>query len=615
MILVPSVTTIKIMTYTPPVTDLAFLLKHLVGVQNLQGLGHELTSELIDDVLAGAGALASGSFAPLNRSGDKIGASIKDGKVVMPPDFKAAYEGFVAGGWNSVAFPSAIGGMGLPWCLAYAVQEMFQSANMSLALATLLNQGAIELLATHGAPEIKSVYLPKLVSGDWAGTMNLTEPQAGSDVGAIRTTATPDGGFYRIRGQKIFISYGDHDLTENIVHFVLARLPDAPPGSKGLSLFLVPKILVKPDGTLGKLNDVRVVSLEHKLGLHASPTCMLAYGDNDGAIGYLIGEPHGGMAAMFTMMNNARIGVGIQGLAIAERAYQDALAYAKARVQGRAMPKPGSQDEPPEEDHTPLDVAIIAHPDVRRMLMTMRAQIEAGRALVIATGYMADRARMKGDVKSHIRQNLYMPIVKGWLTDMANEVTSLAIQVCGGMGYVEETGVAQHYRDARVLAIYEGTNGIQANDLVFRKLSRDSGAAMYEICSEIKRVEHEVVRFDGGDDARSIRYQLAFARTDLETATQEMLDLLRNNKPAAAACASYYLRLVGITLGGLYSGHAAVQALYQRNTGGSLFDINVLNNKILTTRYYAEHVLPHTTGLRMALSGHGLITQTPDTYF
>lgn len=603
------------MTYTPPITDLAFLLKHLVGVQNLQGLGHEITSELIDSVLDGAGALAAGSFAPLNRIGDKTGAQLQDGKVVTPPGFKAAYDGFVAGGWNNVAFPTAIDGMGLPWCLAYAVQEMFQSANMALALATLLNQGAIELLAQHGAPEIKTVYLPKLVSGEWCGTMNLTESQAGTDVGAIRTTATPDGGFFRIRGQKIFISYGDHDMTENIVHFVLARLPDAPAGSKGLSLFLVPKILVKPDGTLGKQNDIRVVSLEHKLGLHASPTCVLAYGDNDGAIGYLIGEQHGGMAAMFTMMNNARIGVGIQGLGVAERAYQDALAYAKTRIQGRVITQPRPNEEPEIEEAEPTDVAIIEHPDVKRMLLTMRAQIEAGRALAIATGYMADRARMKGDVKSHIRHNLYMPIVKAWLTDMANEVTSLAIQVCGGMGYIEETGLAQHYRDARVLAIYEGTNGIQAGDLVFRKLSRDSGAAMYEICAEIKRVEHEIVRFDGGDDARSIRYQLAFARTDLETATQEMLEHIRNNKLAAAACASNYLRLCGIALGGLYLAHATVQALYQRSTGGTDFSERYLRDKLLTARYYAEHIMPHTTSLRMAMSGHAIIKDVPQDYF
>ncbi len=592
------------MTYSPPIPDLAFLLKHLVGMQNLQDLGHEITPELLDSILEGAGALASGTFAPLNRVGDKTGAKLVDGKVAMPAGFRDAYQNFVAGGWNSVAFPSDIGGMGLPWCVGYAVQEMFQGANLSLALATLLNQGSIELLATHGAPEIKNIYLPNLVSGAWTGTMNLTEPQAGSDVGAIRTTATPDGGFYRIRGQKIFISYGDHDMAENIVHFVLARLPDAPEGSKGLSLFLVPKTLAKPDGTLGKQNDIRVVSIEHKLGQHASPTCVLAYGDNEGAIGYLIGEEHGGMAAMFTMMNNARIGVGIQGLGLAERAYQDALAYAKTRIQGRNM-----------LDKESGDVAIIEHADVRRMLMTMRAQIEAARALTIATGYMADRARMKGDVKSHLRLNIYMPIVKGWLTDMSNEVTSLAIQVCGGMGYIEETGLAQHYRDARVLAIYEGTNGIQANDLVFRKLARDNGAGMYEICSELKRVEHEIPRFSNSEDARTIRYQLAFARTDLETATQQMLDFLRDNKAAAAAGASSYLRLAGVAIGGLYLAHAAVQAFYlQRHETGAQYG-EYLHNKVLTTRFYAEHILPHTTGLRMALTGYESITRTTTDYF
>jgi alkylation response protein AidB-like acyl-CoA dehydrogenase len=592
------------MTYTPPTTDLAFLLKHLVGIKNLQDLGHDVTDDLIDSVLTGAGAQAAGDFAPLNHAGDKTGAKIADGKVTMPAGFKTAYQSFVAGGWNSVPFETDIGGMGLPWCMAYAVQELFQSANLSLALATLLNQGAIELLSTHGAPEIKNVYLPKLASGEWTGTMNLTESQAGTDVGAIRTTATPDGGFYRIRGQKIFISYGDHDMTDNIVHFVLARLPDAPEGSKGLSLFLVPKILVKPDGTLGKQNDIRVVSIEHKLGQHASPTCVLAYGDNEGAIGYLIGEQNGGITAMFTMMNNARIGVGIQGLALAERAYQDAAHYAKNRIQGRDM---RVQDSPP--------AAIIVHPDVKRMLLTMKVQIEAARALVIATGYMADRSRMKGDVVAHSRLELYMPIVKSWLTDMSNEVTSLAIQVCGGMGYIEETGVAQHYRDARVLAIYEGTNGIQANDLVFRKLGRNHGATMYEICSELKRVEHEMLRYDTGDDCRAIRNQLAFARTDLETATQHMLELLKTDKTAAAASASTYLRLAAVAIGGLYMGHTATQAFYLRQAGSASFSHEFFENKIITARFYAEHILPQTTGLRMALDGHATINRPDADYF
>lgn len=592
------------MPYTPPVADLGFLLKYLVGIQNLQQLGHDISADLIDSVLNGAGAVAAGDFAPLNRSGDKIGAQLQGDKVTMPPGCKAAYASFIAGGWNSVPFPETIGGMGLPWSVAYAVQEMFQSANLSLALATLLNQGAIELLAEHGTEAQKNLYLPKLVSGVWSGTMNLTEPQAGSDVGAIRTTATPEGEHYRLRGQKIYISYGDHDLTENILHFVLARLPDAPPGSKGLSLFLVPKILVQPDGSLGEANDVRVVSIEHKLGQHASPTCVLAYGDERGALGTLIGEPHGGVAAMFTMMNNARIGVGIQGLGLAERAYQDAVAYAKTRIQGRAL-----------HDRSGPDVAIIEHPDVKRMLLSMRSQIEAGRALVLATGYMADRSRMAGDVAAHARLDLMMPVVKAWLTDMANDVTSTAIQVCGGMGYIEETGVAQHYRDARVLAIYEGSNGIQANDLLFRKLNRDRGGAMYGVCAEMKYVERELIRLDNNELNRSIRDQLAFARTDLETATQLILDLLQDDVNAAAACASTYLRLVGLALGGLYLGHSMLQAIALGQVEDHDVSPAFLSNKIMTMQFYAEHILPHTTGLRMALNAPASIITPNADYF
>lgn len=592
------------MSYTPPTADIAFLLKYLVGIHNLQQLGHDISPELVDSVLEGAGALAAGDFAALNRAGDKAGARISDGKVTMPEGFRAAYQAFVEGGWNSVPFSGEIGGMGLPWCVAYGVQEMFQSANLSLALATLLNQGAIELLAAHGAPEIKSVYLPRLVSGEWAGTMNLTEPQAGSDIGAVRATATPQGGYFKIKGQKIFISYGDHDMTDNIVHFVLARLPDAPEGSKGLSLFLVPKILVKPDGTPGKQNDIRVVSIEHKLGQHASPTCVLAYGDNDGAIGYLVGGPHGGITAMFTMMNHARIGVGLQGLGLAERAYQDAAAYARTRIQGHDITAPEAGD-----------VAIIAHPDVKRMLMTMRAKVEAGRVLAIATGYMADKARMKNDVRAHVRLNLYTPLVKAWLTDMSNEVTSLGIQVCGGMGYIEETGMAQYYRDARVLAIYEGTNGIQANDLVFRKLARDSGGAMFDVCDELKRVEQEVRKYDDGADGDAIRTQMAFARTDLEAATQTMLGLMKNDKAAAAAVAGPYLRIAALVTAALYMGHAVVQAFYLKKLGNGAVPTAFLDNKILTTRFFAEHVLPETTGCRMAIDGHETINRAAADYF
>ena len=591
------------MSYTPPINDMGFILKHLIGVENLKLLGYEVTPDLIDSILEGASELARGTFAPLNHSGNKTGARLTGGNVIVPQGFKEAYKSFAEGGWNALPFSTDIGGMGLPWSLAFCVQEMFQGANLSLALATLLNQGAIELLSAHGHPEIKVRYLPKLVAGEWTGTMNLTEPQAGSDVAAIRTTATPEGGYFRIKGQKIFISYGDHDMTENIVHFVLARLPDAPPGVKGLSLFLVPKILVKPDGKLGKANDIRTVSIEHKLGQHASPTCVLAFGDDGGAIGYLVGEPNEGMAVMFTMMNNARIGVGIQGLGLAERAYQEARDYAKTRIQGRDM---RVKDSP--------DVAIVNHPDVKRMLLTMRAQIEAGRALVGMTGYLADRARMKRDDTAAVRLDLFMPIVKAWLTDMSNDVTGMAIQVFGGMGYIEETGIAQHYRDAKVLAIYEGTNGIQANDLVFRKLARDRGDAMFGICAEIKRLEYELQRL-GDDDGRAIRWQLAYARTDLETGTQAMCDYLTHNRAAAAAGASHYLRVAGITLGGLYLALEATQAIQMLGTTSEV-ERKFMRDKVTTARFYAEQILPQTTGLRMAITGgHDLVGRTEPDYF
>ncbi|MEJ0063922.1 MAG: acyl-CoA dehydrogenase [Alphaproteobacteria bacterium] len=593
------------MTYAPPLADMGFALRNLIGVPNMQQLGFEVTPELIDDVLSGAGALAAGTFAPLNYSGNKTGARMEDGKAVMPEGFAAAYRAFTEGGWNAVPFDAEIGGMGLPWSVAFCIQEMFQAANLSLALATLLNQGAIELLATHGQQEVKNRYLPKLVSGAWTGTMNITEPQAGSDVAAIRTTAKPQDGYFSIVGQKIFISYGDHDMAENILHFVLARLPDAPPGTKGLSLFLVPKMLVKSDGTLGKANDVRVVSIEHKLGQHASPTCVMAYGDNGGAIGYLIGQQHGGMAAMFTMMNNARIGVGIQGLALAERAYQDARNYAQTRVQGHDMRL--KKNSPP--------VPIIAHPDVKRMLMTMRSQIEAGRAFFVLAGHMADRTRKNEDDRlAAIQLDLFTPILKAWLTDMSNEVTSLAIQVCGGMGYIEEAGIAQHYRDARVLAIYEGTNGIQAQDLVFRKLASDQGMAMFRICTEIKKLESELGRL-GTDRTRKIREQLAFARTDLESATQAMVDYLVNDRLAAAAGAAHYLRLAGIVLGGLCLAQSAAHAT-QLLAAAPAEDQAFLNDKNTTALFYAEQILPQTTGLRMIITdGKDTVCTVSESYF
>jgi alkylation response protein AidB-like acyl-CoA dehydrogenase len=455
------------MAYSPPLADIRFVMQRLVGLERLAALpGYETaTADIVDAVLDQAAKIAAEVFAPINLSGDNTGALHENGSVVMPPGFRDAYRAFIEGGWNGLPVAAERGGQGLPWSVAMPVQEMLQSANLSLALCTLLNQGAIEAVETHANDEIKAKFLAKLVSGEWTGTMNLTEPQAGSDVGAVRCRAIPAFERYLVTGQKIFISYGDHDLTENIAHLVLARLPGAPEGTRGLSLFIVPKRLIKDHGVLGEKNDITVVSIEHKLGQHASPTCVLNFGDRSGAVGYLVGEENGGMAAMFTMMNNARIGVGIQGHGLMERAYQAARDYAKTRVQSRDIRTP--KDAP---------VTIIHHPDVRRMLLWMKAHTEAARALAYSTAAIIDTAKRSPDAAqkeaAQTRVDLLTPVVKAWLTDLANEVTSMAVQVFGGMGYVEETGVAQYMRDARVLAIYEGTNGIQANDLLFRKLAR-----------------------------------------------------------------------------------------------------------------------------------------------
>ncbi len=444
--------------YAAPLADMRFALTEIAGIDEIARLpGCEQASpDVVDAVLEEAGKLAGGVLAPLNRIGDRQASRLENGVVRTPDGFKEAYAKYVEGGWNALPFPPEHGGQGLPMALSTAVFEMWNSANMGFALCPLLNVGAVEALHAHGTQEQKQVYLPKLVSGEWTGTMNLTEPQAGSDVGALRTRAVRDGDGYRITGQKIFITYGEHDMAANIVHLVLARLPDAPPGTRGISLFLVPKFLVDADGKLGQRNDVRCVSLEHKLGIHASPTCVLAYGDNGGAVGFLIGEENRGMECMFTMMNNARLNVGLQGVAIAERAYQQARDFARQRVQSRPVTATSGDTYP-----------IIHHPDVRRMLLSMRAQTEAMRALAYYTAGAIDRARHYPDSEARAAQqrrvDLLIPVVKAWSTDLGVEIASTGVQVHGGMGFIEETGAAQHLRDARIAPIYEGTNGIQAS--------------------------------------------------------------------------------------------------------------------------------------------------------
>ncbi len=521
-------------SYLPPLDDMRFVINHTVDLAALRALpgGEALEPELVDQVLAEAGRFAAQELAPLNPVGDREPARLENGVVRTSRGFKEAYGRFVAAGWNGLPFPAEWGGQDLPWTLATAVAEMVHSANMSFGLCPVLTQAGVELLLRFGSAEQQACYLPKLVSGEWTGTMCLTEPQAGTDVGALRTRAVPDGAHYRLFGTKIFITYGEHDYTDNIVHMVLARLPDAPEGTRGISLFLVPKFLVNDDGSLGARNDLRCVSLEHKLGIHASPTCVMSFGDNEGAIGYLVGEPQGGMRAMFTMMNNARLAVGIQGLAIAERAYQAACAYADQRVQGR-LPGGGP---------------IVGHPDVRRTLITMRCQIEAMRAMAYLAAAAMDHAGRASEpaarAAAQARLDLLIPLVKAWCSDQGFELASLALQIHGGMGYIEETGVAQYLRDARIAMIYEGTNGIQALDLVGRKLGLGDGAAVNALFDELRSELAPLAA------APALRAPLADGLAALEQATRWLQATSARAPEAAQAGATPYLRMFAVTLGG-----------------------------------------------------------------
>jgi alkylation response protein AidB-like acyl-CoA dehydrogenase len=576
--------------YSAPLRDMRFVLDELAGMGEIARLPgyEEATPDLVATVLEEAGKLASEVLAPLNQSGDREGVSLENGVVRTPKGFPEAYARFVEGGWGSLPFDPDYGGQGLPWTLAIAVQEMWNSANLSFALSPVLTQGAVELLQAHGTEAQKATYLPKLISGEWAGTMNLTEPQAGSDVGAIKTRAVPNGGHYLITGQKIFITWGEHDCTENIVHMVLARTPDAPPGTGGLSVFLVPKFLPGAQGGLGARNDLRCVSLEDKLGIHASPTCVMAYGDAGGAVGYLVGEENRGMACMFTMMNNARVLIGLEGLAVGERAYQAALAYARERIQSRPLG---------DRDHEP--VPIIRHPDVRRMLMTMKALNEAMRALVYSAAAAIDTAKRHPDkgarARAQARIDLLTPIVKAWLSDTGCEVASLGVQVHGGMGYIEETGVAQYYRDVRIACIYEGTNGIQALDLLGRKLLRDEGAAAKALVAEMTATRREL-------DADALGAALRSGIAGLTEATDWLLETGAQDLERAAAGATPYLRLFGTVLGGWLLACAALAARRRLSDGGAAEDREFLEAKIATARFYADNVLPRASAEAAAVT-------------
>jgi alkylation response protein AidB-like acyl-CoA dehydrogenase len=568
-------------TYTPPLDDMRFVLNHVVDLAAIGRLpGYDAaTPDLVDHVLEAAGKFAANELAPLNQSGDRQPARLENGVVRMADGFKEAYAAFVAGGWNGLPFPEQWGGQGLPWTVATAVGEMWHSANMAFGLCPILTQAGVELLLRCGTPEQQERYLPKLVSGAWTGTMCLTEPQAGSDVGALRTRAERDGDHYRIRGTKIFITFGEHDYTDNIIHMVLARLPDAPSGTRGISLFLVPKFLVGEDGTPGARNDLRCVSLEHKLGIHASPTCVMSFGDNEGAIGYLIGEEHGGMRAMFTMMNLARLQVGLEGLAIAERAYQAARSYAGERIQGR---RHNGQAAP---------ARIIEHPDVSRTLLAIKARIEAMRALVYSAAAALDHAVRAPDPavrqRAAGRLDLLTPLVKAWCSDLGFEIASDALQVHGGMGYIEETGAAQHLRDARINMIYEGTNGIQALDLVGRKLALADGRLPWELFEDLKGSLSMLKGAGHPDLAASLG-------GSLEALRQATTWLQKADPDDAAAGATPYLRMFATTVGGFLLARAALAA---RD-----FDDRRAVDRLASASFFVHQLLPPATALLPAVT-------------
>ncbi|QGG95054.1 acyl-CoA dehydrogenase [Actinomarinicola tropica] len=574
--------------YQAPLRDILFALDTFCDLDEIAALpGFEHADrDTVAALVEEAGRFMADVVAPTNRVGDEVGARLVDGEVVTPPGFADAYGRYVDAGWGGVPFDPEYGGGGFPWAVGLVLQEILTSANMAFSMCPLLTQGAIDMLSHHGSTEQKQTYLPKMITGEWTGTMNLTEPEAGSDVGALRTRAErAEDGSYRIVGTKIFISFGAHDMAENIVHLVLARTPDAPPGTKGISCFIVPERLVGDDGSLGERNDVRVASIEHKMGINGSPTCVLSFGDDGGAIGYLIGEENAGMAYMFTMMNNARLSVGLEGLALAERAWQPTLRFAHERLQGRAPGAPRGESSP-----------IVEHPDVRRMLLTMKAYIDAMRALLYLNAASMDRAahHPDPDVRERSQElvDLLIPLSKAWSTDLGSVVTSLAIQVHGGMGYVEETGVAQHYRDARITSIYEGTNGIQAMDLVGRKLPMRAGGV---VADHLGRMREVLDRLDG--ELSDAGVQLAAAIDATEAATRSVLERGAADPSDALAAASPYLRILAVTTGGWLMARQALAARDAAAGARSDDERTSLEGKVAVARFFMEQLLPEVHGL------------------
>jgi len=577
------------MSYVAPIKELQFVLTELADIGSVArhpGF-EEATPDMVEAILEEAGRYAAEILEPLNRTGDQQGTRLENDRVVSPEGFAEAYRQFVESGWQGLNQPTEYDGQGLPFLIQCAVAEIWNSANISFALCPMLTAGAIEAISAHGSDSLKQTYLPKMVSGEWTGTMNLTEPQAGSDLSAVRAKAEPEGDHYRISGQKIFITWGDHEMSENIVHLVLARLPGAPEGVKGISLFLVPKYLVNDDGSPGARNDARAVSLEHKLGIHASPTCLMSFGDGGGAVGYLLGEKHRGLSCMFTMMNHARLEVGMEGVGLSERAYQQAVSYARERIQGHA---PGHEGR----------VAIIHHADVRRMLLQMRALTEAGRAIACVASAVHDHAHHAGDdavrQSQQQRLDLLTPVVKAWCTETAQEVTSLGVQVHGGMGFIEETGAAQYLRDARITTIYEGTTGIQASDLIGRKILRDRGAGIGALLTEMQQFEAELLAMEGsGFEIMKAGY------SDALRALSDAVDWVLGNAEQpdmAGSVAVNFLMLMGTTLGGWLLAKGAIAA--QRYIDNGSTD-DFYRTKITVAGFYAAQILPRSTAYGVAV--------------
>lgn len=580
------------MNYVAPVKDMLFAMNELAGLAEISALpgNEEVSVDLVETILDEAGKFASEVLAPINASGDKEGNTWADGVVSTASGFKEAYASFCETGWNGMPAAVEFGGQGLPVTVSTAVLEMWKSANMSFSLCQMLTLGAVEAIAHHASDELKQIYLPNMVAGTWTGTMNLTEPQAGSDLAAVRSKAEPRGdGSYAVSGTKIFITWGEHDMAENIIHLVLARLPDAPPGVKGISLFIVPKFLVNADGSLGARNDLVCASIEHKMGIHASATAVMAFGEKDGAIGYLVGEANRGLEYMFTMMNHARLNVGLEGVAISERAYQHALAYARERIQGRIVGDKSGEKKP-----------ILHHPDVRRMLMDMKSRTEAGRALAYYVAGCMDRAKSHSDAgvrgANQARLELLTPVVKGWCTEMAQGVTWNGVQVHGGMGFIEETGASQHMRDARITTIYEGTTAIQANDLIGRKTAKDGGKSMGLLLTDIAA---SAARLRAADDAglAVLADSLDRGIAALGDATQWLLDNYETNPQAAAAGSVSFLKLTGVVVGGwLMARSAGIAATRVGDDDGDFYKA-----KLATAAFFAQHVMPEAGAYRDAI--------------